>query len=371
MEYKSAFSTIINNTRTPIAVFDDNWVIKLFNEEMERLLGYQAEEVVGLKSIKDIQIADKNQDKLFEKLSKTGKVNDYETFLIAKDKKKIPVLLSLSKITHEKSKLYDILAIAVDISQKKKKEEKHLRYLKELKKKIIERDDYIQEKYSLSSLLKHDTDNSYMIASNYLEAVISGVFGELDEMSKRKLMDVKLEVDKIRKRIYDYDYLFKMERGKYSFEPESLDLCRLLTKYFDKFESIYSAKRFQFRKKFTSALPNIYVDKSLADQLIFELFNFCIKQGGPGSTISVSANVDKTRKDKILITFEIQEGMTEEEAKIYKEMLGDTQKIPEDMGLSCSQEFIKSLHEEYGYEKKSAVKSCFWFTLPMEGSQNV
>ena len=129
-------TTIFDNSGYLMISTDTNGIIKQFNHEAEKLLGYKAEEVVNkctpeifhLKSeiiqkaehfSKELNIKVEPGFETFIVKTKMGQKNEYEWTYISKNGEHIPVLLSITALKNKANERYGYLGIAQDISQRK------------------------------------------------------------------------------------------------------------------------------------------------------------------------------------------------------------------------------------------------------------
>ncbi len=112
---------IIKNSTEAIVVLDRNRKIQLWNTSAQKIFGYKETEIIG-KSI-DIVIPKEEEDankRLIEEVEKNKVIRNYETNRLTKDGEKIPVSVSVSKVTDEKEKFIGYLITYRDISNQKR-----------------------------------------------------------------------------------------------------------------------------------------------------------------------------------------------------------------------------------------------------------
>jgi len=97
------FQNVIQSTVDGIVVVDTKGNVLIFNEGMERLTGYSADEIMNkghLSSFYDIDVAKENMRKMrSDQYGPLGKLNPTSMTITTKDGKEIPVTLSASIIT--------------------------------------------------------------------------------------------------------------------------------------------------------------------------------------------------------------------------------------------------------------------------------
>lgn len=112
---------IIKNSMEAIVVLDKHRKIQLWNTSAQKIFGYKEVEIIG-KSI-DMIIPKEEEDankRLIEEVEKNKVIRNYETVRLTKDGEKIPVSVSVSKVTDEKDKFIGYLITYRDISNQKR-----------------------------------------------------------------------------------------------------------------------------------------------------------------------------------------------------------------------------------------------------------
>ncbi|WP_298750430.1 PAS domain S-box protein [uncultured Arcobacter sp.] len=129
-------TTIFDNSGYLMISTDKNGIIQQFNKEAEKLLGYEAKEVINihtpeifhLKSeiILKAEYLSKELNKkiqkgfeVFVEKTKLGLKNENEWTYISKKGEHIPVLLNITALKNKNDETYGYLGIAQDISQRK------------------------------------------------------------------------------------------------------------------------------------------------------------------------------------------------------------------------------------------------------------
>ena len=117
---KTLFQKVIESTVDGIVMVDPKGNVLIFNEGMERLTGYSAEEIMTkghLSSFYDINTAKENMKKMrSDDFGPLGKLNPTSMSIITKDGKEIPVTLSASIVTIDEKEVGSV-GVFRDISR--------------------------------------------------------------------------------------------------------------------------------------------------------------------------------------------------------------------------------------------------------------
>jgi len=138
---------IANSTRDAIVITDDDGKVTFWNKAAEKIFGYTENEVIG-ERIYHLIVPEKYHENVkrgFEEFKKAGKgpivEKIIEVFSLRKDKKEVPVELSLSSVNMEGK--WHAVGIARDIARRKRMEEALKKYQDRLKR-LHETVDFLQ-----------------------------------------------------------------------------------------------------------------------------------------------------------------------------------------------------------------------------------
>lgn len=123
-EVQARFGAVMENSPAAIVMLGMDLTITHWNWGAERLLGYQAKEVVG-KNIAILLPPDRSRDyqEILERLTKASKIEDYETVRRHKDGSRIDVALTASLLKDESGRTVGINVIQHDIRERKRLEQ--------------------------------------------------------------------------------------------------------------------------------------------------------------------------------------------------------------------------------------------------------
>ncbi len=128
-EHIRFLAAIIQNLPAGVCGIDASGRLIFWNEGAERMLGYQAGEIIG-KPVADIipqERANREQDHCISILNADGFLSGYETVRLSKSGKIVPVELTAVAIRNREQKIESYASIMVDITDRKKAEGERLK----------------------------------------------------------------------------------------------------------------------------------------------------------------------------------------------------------------------------------------------------
>lgn len=321
LQYANSFQQgILDGTDRSIISTDLNGIIKSFNKGAEKLLGYTAEELIGKESpaiFHDMSEVEKRAIVLTEELNekipmgfdvfiaktlKTKESDENEWTYIRKDKKRIPVILSISAIWNEKNEAIGFIGIASDDSERSS-------FIKEIQIKNKELDQF-------SYVVSHDLKAPLRAINN-----LAGWIEEDLEITDK---DVQNNFNLLKGRVQRMEDLINgilkySKVGRQSIEKENVDFNQLINEAFDivnseqKCEIVINSKHptlavkqilwFQvYSNIISNAIKYNDKEKCLIEfdyELINEQHHFRITDNGPG--------IEKQFRERIFGVFQTLE----------------------------------------------------------------
>lgn len=205
--YKNVFSKNLD----PSVIFDKKGKIRYFNDILLEIGNYKPKEVAG-KPI-EVLMLEKERKKIANMVENVLKskatFRDFNTFLVTKEKKEIPIALTILPLT-DKNKLVGGLAIFVDIRQLKGVLESLEKARSDLEKKVKERTKELEKK--TSELIKAQMNLEE--AKNVLEIKVKARTRELNELNKTLEEKVKERTAELQERINELNRFFKLMVGR-------------------------------------------------------------------------------------------------------------------------------------------------------------
>jgi PAS domain S-box-containing protein len=220
-----------------VVILNDNGEIIVFNDEMTSITGWSKDDANNLVYKSVINFVDSKNQPLneasnpFKSIINEGKATINKDFIVCrKDKKNIPVKLSLSKMNPNNEPSKEIIGIFRDISKDQKSNQ--------------ERSDFI-------STASHEMRTPIASAEGFLSLAI---LETKDPKIKSYLDKAHEQIKKLGKLFEDLLTSAQVDDGAIKYNPVNLNLNELITKLIPEIKKETDAKKLQFNFSVASGL---------------------------------------------------------------------------------------------------------------------
>ncbi len=353
------FRAALDTTDDNIFLIDYNTTLFIdVNDSASRNLGYSREEFLDLKLV---DINPKFTDEFIRNLRDThlnemDKNVTIELDYCRKDGTlvNLEVYLKATRIDDEKI----IVAIARDISERKKNQDKLAQYAKELEEINTGKDKFL-------SIISHDLRGPFLGLKGYTQMLIE----EYDMLEKEEILDYLGKVHESSKDLYTLvDNLLKwsrLELGKIPFEPMVFNLHLELESLMKLLTGIAAKKGIKLHNKIQKDLY-CFADRLMLISIIQNLVGNAIKFTRKNGWVKVSS----TTGDIITIIVEDNGvGMSDEiKDKLFTLDKGHTSRGTSGekgtgFGLIIAKEMVKKMGGDIAVESEAMKGTKFSFTL--------
>lgn len=189
---------LLNQSTLPIAIADWRGRLTVFNAALERLTGYDAEEVLGEPAAMFYDspaVAEEIRLAAVEE----GKIEDFEAVLVGKNGRKIPVSLMATVLLNEAGEPFGMMALIQDLTER--------RGLEDSLRSTVERADFSND------LMTHDIRNYAHTISGYLETIVAGQVGAVEPEQARLLKVCRRQAQRIEGLIHNLQLLIQAHGG--------------------------------------------------------------------------------------------------------------------------------------------------------------
>ncbi|WP_396586227.1 CHASE domain-containing protein [Bermanella sp. R86510] len=350
-----------------IIATDTQGIITIFNSGAERLLGYQADELIGLASpalFHDPDEIEARSKALSEQMGTP--ISGFDLFVtlpaiegseirdwtyINKNGELISVSLTVTPIRDDKNKITGFLGIAHDISERKRIE--------------LMKNEFI-------STVSHELRTPLTSVSGALGLVLSGHLGELSEKSERILNTAYRNSKRLAHLINDLLDIEKIAAGKLHFDMKIQPITPIIEQTIEE-NKAYCAERC-VTINLTNRAPTAcaLVDEHRLKQVLANLLSNAIKFSPERDTVTIEL---KTDDDHIIVSVQDQgKGIPKDfRHKIFQKFAqadsSDTrQKGGTGLGLAISRELIEHMKGSIDFESTEGNGVRFFFKLPLENA---
>jgi len=291
---------ILNFAGAIIIATNGDGIVQVFNPVAEKMLGYKAEELIGkhkLELIHDPEETISRAEEFSEELgieikpgfdtyvakSRLNLENEHEWILVRKDGSKFTVLLTKTALRDEKGSIMGFLAIAHDISQRKKAEE-------DLQTALEKEKELGELKSRFVSMASHEfrTPLSTILSSAYL---LSKYTTTEDQLKRTKHIErIVSSVTMLTDTLNDFLSVGKIEEGKVQVKWKDFDIRENVSSIIKEMSGI-SKKGQTFSYHHTGDVV-VLLDPTLLKHIMMNLLSNAIKFSSEDSSIDVKSNVE-------------------------------------------------------------------------------
>ncbi len=143
------------------------------------------------------------------------------------------------------------------------------------------------QKKNLISLFTHDLKVPVAIAGGFLERLLSGKAGPLNEKQTRYLESIRREIRRLEGYIRSFLEIARIESGRLELQVEPQDLGRLLREIVEGFRVQAGKKRIRLSLDLPPSLSPVAIDPLQMNRVISNLIDNAIKYSAEGTTVQV------------------------------------------------------------------------------------
>ena len=375
-------TAILTSANFSIIATDEKGIIQLFNVGAERMLGYQAAEVVNLINPSDIhdqeEVAARAQalslelstqitpgfEALAFKASR-GIEDIYELTYIRKDGSRFPALISITALRDDYGDLIGYLLIGTDNSVRKQVEA-------ELNKAIAVADKANLAKTDFLSSMSHELRTPLSAILGFAQLMESGT--PSPTVAQKRSIDQILKAGwYLLELINEILDLALIESGKLPLSLESVSLTEVISECHSMIEP--QAHKRDIRMTFPHfKLPYfVKADRTRVKQVLINLLSNAVKYNKVGGTVVVECIASTAGRIRVCVR-DTGEGLSAEKmAQLFQPFnrLGKETGIEEGtgIGLMVSKRLVELMKGEIGVESTIGAGSVFWFELNLTAEQ--
>ena len=360
-----------------ITRFDDGLYIDV-NDNYTVVTGWTREEIINHTS-KEIGIwaKAKDRDKMLKILKEKGRVQN-EEFEFRKKSGEVRVWLFSGEpieIGGERC----IIAMTVDITERKRAEEALKQKVEELRIAYERLQELDKLKDSFLSTVSHELRTPLTSIKSFSEILLA--YEEDRDTQKEFLTIIKEESDRLTRLINDFLDLSKIESGRMQWEMVELSIAEVIKTAVNTTQALAAKSGLEVKVELSPNLPAVVCDKDRLVQVMTNLLSNAIKFTPEGGKIEVRARLGKDEKSKqksdMMMVSVTDSGIgidPKEYDSIFEKFkqVGDTltdKPKGTGLGLPICKEIIEHFGGRLWVESQPGKGSTFFFTLPLTAAE--
>ncbi|MHB1340585.1 MAG: response regulator [Coriobacteriia bacterium] len=226
-----------------------------------------------------------------------------------------------------------------------------------------------QMKNEFVSTVSHELRTPLTSIKGYIDLILEGEAGEINEIQRDFLSIVKENSDRLVQLINDMLDISRIESGRIHLKVQPLDLADMAAGVADTFAAVGDQSGHRIVVKIPEDLPRVAGDRDRVGQVLLNFVSNAIKYSPAGGVVTIRAKqdgdmvtvaiadqgigIDKPDQKKLFTKFyRVDSSLTRE--------IGGT-----GLGLSICKSIIELLGGRVGVRSTAGKGSTFWFSLPV------
>ncbi len=225
-----------------------------------------------------------------------------------------------------------------------------------------------QMKNEFVSTVSHELRTPLTSIKGYVDLILDGEAGEVNEIQTEFLGIVKENSDRLVDLINDLLDISRIESGRIHLKVQPLDVAERIRGAVDTFRAVLEQQDRTITVEVPDGLPRVAGDPDRVGQVLINFISNAIKYSPEGGSIWVRA----AEEDGFVRMSVTDEGIgiaEEDMARLFTKFYRVDSKLTREiggtgLGLSIVKSIIELLGGEVGVTSEAGAGSTFWFTLP-------
>jgi|GEM_PF-2119592 len=343
---RNRLESVLANVNEGIIIADNDNCALLVNKAARRNLNIPADEPLVNRNVDEFGLVKSAQaQEVIARLKDGQEVRPIEAFV---DDRVLSV--SISPIYDDEGNVIGITRVQRDVTEEAK--------VDRMKTEFI-------------SLVSHELRTPLTSIKGYLDLVLDGDTGPLNEMQTRFLSIAKSSTDRLVNLVNDLLDVSRIEAGKIKLEPTLLNLWQIVSGLVETFQISSKNKNLAVSTSVDINLPPAWADHERVTQILTNLISNAIKYTPEGGKISIQAGLTP---DNQFLKLSVQDsglGMSkDEQANLFTKFFRSSNPLVRSInGTGLGLVITRSLVELSGgiieVESELGNGSSFSFTLPV------
>ncbi len=302
---------LLSAVEQAVIATDLDGTIVYWNSFAESLYGWSATEAVG-SSILKITPADTQREQAQEILSrlKQGESWSGEFLVRRKDGSVFPVMITDSPIFDAQGKLFGVVGVSVDISERRRAEEERERLHESEREARAEAEKANRLKDEFLATLSHELRNPLNVILGYAEVLLRSEEARASQFVRRAAEILKRNALAQSQLVRDLLDLSRLHIGKLSLNRELVSLMTIINNAVETVGGDVAAKQIALKVEAGEDVIFVNADPLRLEQIIWNLLNNAVKFTPSGGTITI--RVGSENDQAILIVEDTGQGIEPE-----------------------------------------------------------
>lgn len=263
---KNTYQMLVENLREGVILEDTIGHISFVNPRILEMLGYSNEEIIGHHWNK--VIPPEESEFIYQETAKRPKGihNNYETSLLTKDGKRIPVLASANPIFGSEKKFQGVLTVLTDISVQKKMEEMQQRFV---------------------AAISHELRTPVTIIRGYID-FLQKMPEQQPVNMERVYKNLNSNIHRLLGLIDNVHTISKMNQDVFTISPSQIDLDDYVRTITDQCIILYPRRSILINYYGNGNKDRIFIDEEKILQVLHNLINNAIKNSPLTSVVELT-----------------------------------------------------------------------------------
>jgi PAS domain S-box-containing protein len=370
--YFFRLSSVLEAMPDALVIIDSNSRIMLINKQTEKLFGYERTELLGeyIEYLMPERFRNRHQQHRNSYIAspRTRPMGaGLELFGLHKDGIEFPIEISLSPLKTEEGLL--VFAAVRDITdQKRMSEQLRVKNLElETQNQRVEEANRLKGEFLAN--MSHELRTPLNGIIGFSELMYMGKVGPVSADHKEYLGDILSSSKHLLQLINDILDLSKVESGKMSFNPESLDLNHTINEVRDILRTLIAKKQITLDINVSSDLTNIVLDSAKFKQVLYNYVSNALKFTEDGGEIQIVVNPEGKDQLRLSVT-DTGIGIREEDKqRLFVEFqqldASTAKKYPgTGLGLALTRRIVEAQGGQVGVDSIAGKGSTFFAILP-------
>lgn len=233
----------------------------------------------------------------------------------------------------------------------------------------------MQMKNEFVSTVSHELRTPLTSIKGYIDLILDGEAGEVNEIQQEFLSIVKENSDRLVELINDMLDISRIESGRIVLKVQPLDVAERVAGAVNTFRAVTDQQGRTIHVDVPDDLPKAAGDPDRVGQVLINFISNAIKYSPEGGDVHVRVSADGTRV-RVGISDEGIGIEPEDQARLFTKFYRVDSSLTREiggtgLGLSICKSIIELLGGEVGVESEPGSGSTFWFTLPLASERHV